>query len=78
MINNAMIRAVMQNLRDAGCDTKTVVRFMELEEEGDIRGQLDLLATHRRRLLDRLHKEERYIDCLDYLVYQMEKNTPAS
>ena len=49
MINNAMIRAVMQNLRDAGCDTKTVDRFMELEEEGDIRGQLDLLATHRRR-----------------------------
>ena len=32
--NNAYVQAVIQNLKDAGCDKKTVERFMELEEEG--------------------------------------------
>ena len=32
-----------------------------------------MLSDHRRHLLDCLHQEERRIDCLDYLVYQLEK-----
>ena len=64
-------------MRDAGCDMKTVERFMELGEEGKTREQLDLLANHRRQLLDRVHKEEKRIDCLDYLVYQMQKQKSA-
>ena len=32
-----------------------------------------MLSDHRRHLLDCLHREERRIDCLDYLVYQLEK-----
>lgn len=75
--NNASVQAVFQNLKDAGCDKKTVERFMELGYNGKIREQLDLLAKHRRQLLDRVHKEEKRIDCLDYLVYQMQKQKPA-
>ena len=75
--NNASVQAVIQNLKDAGCDAKTVERFMELEEEGKIREQLDLLASHRRQLLDRVHKEENRIECLHYLVYQIQKKKPA-
>ena len=72
-----IVQAVIQNLKDAGCDKKTVERFMELEEEGKTKEQLDLLANHRRQLLDRVHKEEKRINCLDYLVYQMQKQKPA-
>lgn len=78
MKRNVSAQAVIQNLRDAGCDPGTVEQFMALEEEGRVREQLDLLASHRRQLLDRVHKEERKIDCLDYLVYQMEKKKAAS
>mgnify|MGYP005766440089 CR=1 len=35
--------------------------------------QLKMLAVQRTRLLDRVHKEEKRINCLDYLVYQMTK-----
>ncbi|HIY18971.1 MAG TPA: hypothetical protein IAA44_06170 [Candidatus Blautia avistercoris] len=35
--------------------------------------QLKMLAVQRTRLLDRIHKEEKRINCLDYLVYQMTK-----
>ena len=34
-----------------------------------------LLAGHRKKLLDHCHAAEKKIDCLDYLVYQMEKKT---
>lgn len=34
---------------------------------------LKLLSSHRRLLLDRLHKDQKQIDCLDYMVYQLEK-----
>ena len=32
-----------------------------------------LLRIHRQGLLDEVHTGEKRIDCLDYLVYQMEK-----
>ncbi len=35
---------------------------------------LPQLAKHRRVLLDALHREQKRIDCLDYLVYTIEKN----
>lgn len=75
--NNASDRAVIQNLKDAGCDNEMVERFMELGEKGNTGEQMDLLARHRRLLLDRVHTEEKRIDCLDYLVYQMQKKKSA-
>lgn len=65
--------SMIQNLKDAGCSRETIAAFVEdlrsdREEEG-----MKLLAAHRRLILDKLHKEQKKIDCLDYLVYQMEK-----
>lgn len=34
---------------------------------------LPKLAKHRRTLLETLHREQKQIDCLDYLVYAIEK-----
>ena len=73
MIGNASEQALIQNLKDAGCGNEMIERFMELGAEGNIREQFDLLARHRRRLLERVHAEEEKINCLDYLVYQMQK-----
>ena len=57
-------QALLDNLEDAGCDSKFVERFLALEQSGQYREQLRLLSDHR---------QERRIDCLDYLVYQMGK-----
>ena len=67
--------SVLQNLIDAGCDTEFAERFFTLQVEGKARAQLDLLATHRRFLLDKIHKEQKHLDCLDYLLYQLRKET---
>ena len=66
-------QALLDNLEDAGCGPEVAERFLTLEKTGQHQEQLKLLSEHRRHLLDCLHREERRIDCLDYLVYQLEK-----
>lgn len=69
--------AVVQNLKDAGCDSRCVEQFISFEEEGNLQKQLHLLSEHRKQLLDEVHRGEKQIDCLDYLVYQMQKKEPV-
>lgn len=62
-----------QNLLDAGCSGDTVRRCMDLagkQERGEL---LRVLSRHRRELLELVHLSEKRIDCLDYLIYQIEK-----
>lgn len=70
---NQESEAIVQNLKDAGCSSDTISDFMEDIEGGNTAEGLRLLALHRRSLLDHLHEEQKRIDCLDYLVWQMEK-----
>lgn len=65
--------AIIQNLMDAGCDSTTISAFVEDIHAEKIAEGLKLLAVHRRSLLDELHREQKRIDCLDYLVYKMKK-----
>ncbi|WP_298023004.1 hypothetical protein [uncultured Dysosmobacter sp.] len=62
-----------ENLSDAGCDLEMIEQFMTLVEQGNREEGLALLAKHRKRLLDCCHAEQKKLDCLDYLVYQMNK-----
>ena len=65
--------AVIQNLKDAGCDDETVTWFLKMTECGEQQEQLKLLEKQRRSLLEQVHKNEKQIDCLDYLVFKMKK-----
>ena len=62
-----------QNLLDAGCGMDTVQRCMDLVKKRENTELLRLLSRHRRELLDMVHQSEKRIDCLDYLIYQIEK-----
>lgn len=66
---------IIQNLKDAGCDNDTIAAFVEDVRKQNITRGLQLLAIHRRTLLDNLHKEQKQIDCLDYLIYKIKKQT---
>lgn len=61
-----------QALRDAGCTEETAAEL--LADVRDPRRLLELLARHRAELLDEVHKSEKKIDCLDYLVYRIKQN----
>lgn len=69
--------SIIQNLKDAGCGEAAIQAFIENLREEKVSEGLKLLAAHRRSLLDDIHKEQKQIDCLDYLVYTMEKMTKS-
>ena len=49
-----------------------IEQYLKLKKEGREKEQIRLLSLHRASLLDRLHVSQHMIDCLDYLIYQME------
>lgn len=73
MQKNETVESIIQNLKDAGCDSETIEKFMAALQKGKEVNSLKLLAEHRKKLLESLHKDQKCIDCLDYLVYQMKK-----
>lgn len=64
---------IIQNLKDAGCDEDTIQSFMNNLQYGKLIKGTQLLQKHRRSLLNNLHKDQKQIDCLDYLLYMFKK-----
>ncbi len=71
---DAFLYTVDQNLRDAGCTVEMVKQFFFLQDKGKKDEQLELLFRHRKGLLEQIHRGEKQIDCLDYLIYQIQHN----
>lgn len=65
---------IVMNMKDAGCSEDMIHRFLLYYQAGDVKGELKVLSNHRQALLDEVHKGQKEIDCLDYLVYQLEKD----
>lgn len=65
--------AVIQNLKDAGCAPDIIECCMACMEQGKKKELLKRLEDHRKGLLNKVHEEEKHIDCLDYLVYQIRR-----
>ncbi|MCI8623636.1 MAG: hypothetical protein HFG26_08245 [Provencibacterium sp.] len=69
---------LIQNLKDAGCDDAAIATLLKYLENGRDQEILRLLKKHRRVLLNGLHREQRRIDCLDYLVFMLQKQSSQS
>lgn len=72
MEKNHRDSAVTQNLRDANCSGAFIQQFLIIQA-GDRATQLRLLKKRRADLLAVIHENERYLECLDYLVYQISR-----
>ena len=72
MDTNQKQERIVLNMKDAGCSEETIKRFLLCYQAGDIKGELKVLSNHRQALLDEVHKGQKEIDCIDYLVYQIE------
>lgn len=64
-----------QNLVDAGCDTQITQKCMALFQAGNLREMIPILSAYRKGLLSTVRAGQKKIDCLDYLLYQIEKET---
>ena len=66
---------IIQNLKDAGCEDIIINNFLSNFENGKLKDGLQLLQKHRGTLLNILHLEQKKIDCLDYLIFILQKQT---
>ena len=65
--------AVIRNLEDAGCAPEIIECCIACMEQGKKKELLKHQEEHRTGLLNKVHEEEKHIDCLDYLVYQISR-----
>ena len=66
--------ALIQNLEDAGCGKKTISVFLKLYKNNEKDEIENLLLKCRKSLLDSLHKNQKQIDILDYLILDLRNN----
>ena len=62
-----------QNLVDAGCCPELTGQCLALLDESDRGELLRRLRQYRSQLLDKIHTGQEQLDCLDYLIYKLEK-----
>ena len=62
-----------QNLIDAGCSNEEAGQCLTLAQNGEWPKLCKILARQKASLLNTLHKSEKQIDCLDFLVYEINK-----
>lgn len=67
------MQILYQNLKDAGCGQRMVQKCMELIQEGKNRELMLELSRYKKYLLSLVHTHQKEIDCLDYLVYTLER-----
>jgi hypothetical protein len=65
--------AIIQNLKDAGCSKDVIECCISCLNNGRKEELLRRLESHRKGLLHKVHEGEKQIDCLDYLVYQIDR-----
>ena len=73
-----MTQAVRENLLDAGCTEDSVLAVERLYRAGQLGDALRQVKVIRCDLMDELHQSQRKVDCLDYLIRQMEREINAT
>lgn len=65
---------IIQNLKDAGCCDEIIDLCCQSLNNKDLLTMYQILQKHRQTLLNNLHIYQKKLDCLDYLLFQIEKS----
>lgn len=65
---------ILQNLKDADCPKELIEEFFRMKEAGLNNQLVQLLYTQKTRLLESLHESQKKVDCLDYLIFQINRS----
>ncbi len=61
---------IAENLRDAGCPDSFIEEFLTACASGTPDAQRRLLDRQRQCILDKIHADQKRLECFDYLRYQ--------
>ena len=65
---------IIENLKDAGCCEWDIANFLEQYRKGNLKNGMKIIECCRKEILANIHEEQRKIDCLDYLVYEINRD----
>lgn len=74
MVKELLKEDIFKNLKDAGCHPDEIDRIAQFFESKDYQKLMTSLKCQRCYLLEGLHKAQKKIDCLDYLIYTLKKD----
>ena len=65
--------SLILTLKNIGLSNETILKYIELNEQGahTKKQQIQVLKLERQKLLDSIHNQQKNIDSLDYLIYQL-------
>ena len=66
--------ALVQLLKDAGCNPEIIHQFLSAMEKGRTEENLHLLYKHRQQLITAIHKDQKQLDVLDFLIYTLKNH----
>lgn len=73
-MKNKDIEKILINMRDAGCSNADIERVRSLHEAGLENDIVRCLRRCRCDLLEELHKSQRRVDRIDYLIRATEND----
>lgn len=74
--NDIRYLSMIITLKKAGLSNDSILKYIELSKQGHIsnRERIYILKQQRQKLLDEIHHNQKNLDCLDYLIYDLKNN----
>lgn len=70
-VDNERAAALAATLSGAGIDALGVKNFLQQLAEGSAAGQIKILRRHRLDLLEEIHRQQKTLDLIDYIIYKI-------
>ena len=71
--NDLEILSLIITLQDTGFEKDEIKEYVTLHLKGDVTKdeRIKILNQKRKQILDKVHHQEKCLDCIDYLKYQI-------
>lgn len=60
-------------MKDCGFSTEQTAEYLKMAASGNTQDQLFFMKRHRNMVMDRLHAVTRQVDCIDYVIHELEQ-----
>lgn len=67
------IKEILNCMSDCGCDAVQTEEFLALKENCCTESCIRYLKRHRKQLMDEIHQREKKVECVDYIIRELEK-----
>lgn len=62
-------------LYDIGLDLESIKKLLSFNRNNEVTEQINLLSLYRNCLLDEIHRKQKSLDNLDYIIYEIKNKT---